>query len=306
MKTNRDYYSWSQYYLFLTSKREFHKRYVLGEPSLPNIYFNKGKELCEYKETGLIPHWADPLLKLVGDAVVSLKNIEEEINVEIETLVGVKKLKMFLDTSDGVGNEFYEYKTGKEPWDQFRVDNHEQLDFYACGIYLKYGTIPKCKLFWVETEEFEDEKSGFKELKFTGNVESFERTFTEQEIIAMLSKIMLFIQDVEDFKFEEVNVDDNDIDRYIELTEQKQEIDDELNLIKLKIQTIINENDAQYAVGTNGRFSVSKRANYSFSKELTSKKDKYDKEIKAEEAKEKKTGVATVYYTESLRFNKLK
>ena len=54
MKTNRPHYSWSQHYLWLKSKREFYKRYVLGEESKPNRYFGKGKELGRYLETGEI------------------------------------------------------------------------------------------------------------------------------------------------------------------------------------------------------------------------------------------------------------
>jgi len=41
MKTNREYFSWSQYSLWKSSKKEFYKRYVLGEKSKPNVISTK-------------------------------------------------------------------------------------------------------------------------------------------------------------------------------------------------------------------------------------------------------------------------
>lgn len=302
MKTSREYISWSQFSLFYSSKRAFHKKYVLNEDDYGNRRFDKGKELGEYLEDYTRPHYVDdPLLEAVGEIVPKLSIMEHKI----ETKINDTNLLMYLDSSDGVGDIFYEYKTGKEPWDEVRVIKHDQLLFYACGIYLKYKTIPKCKLFWIETEDVEQENGDIK-IRYTGLVEQFEREFTAEEIVNMLHRIQMFIVELEAFKFDEVEISDNTINRYIKLTKLKKYVDDEIELIKLEVQNILDVEQADNAVSEKGRFSISKRKNWNYSKELITKKKKYDDEIKKQQAKEQKDGTATISYTESLRFTLLK
>lgn len=303
-KTKMPYLSWSRYSLFLKSKREFHKRYILEQPQLPNKYFEKGKELGEYKETGEIPHYIDdPLLEAVGDAVPRLDLMEHEVKVKIKDY----DLLMYSDSCKKDFTEFYEYKTGKldsktgnKPWDQHAVENHEQLDFYAVCYYIKSGIIPKATLYWIETEI--QEINGEEVLRYTGHVESFERTFTEDDIVKMMTKILTVHQEIDEFEYTEMDVDIHFMERYIEISNTMKDLKQEADLMRLEIQTQMDAEGVQYAGNEKGRFSLSKRTTYNYSEELTKLDKDYKKEIKQKQEIEKKNGTAIKSVVDSLRF----
>lgn len=303
MVTNRTHFSWSQYYLWKKSKREFYKRYVLGEESKSNKYFAKGKELGRYLEKGEILHYSsDPLLETVGKLVPKLDLMEEEIKVDLQGT----KLLAYLDTSALDGEEFIEYKTGKIPWTQLLVDEHEQLDFYALCIYIrsKEIIIPKCKLIWIETEEVE--KDGESIIKYTGHVEEFIRKFTKEEIVKILAKILATLKEIDEYEYTELDLEEEFVNRYIELILKKKEIDSEISIMKLEVSTRLEAEGLNYASTDNGRFSISKRSNWSYSNKLNDYIDLIKQEIKEWQSKEKKEGIATVSYTESILFKQIK
>jgi hypothetical protein len=301
MKVARDYFSWSQYYLWQTNKKEFYKRYGLNEKSRSNIYFNKGKEFGEYKETGFIPGYVrNPrMLEVVGDAVPVLEIMEHKIEVTI----GDINLLSYIDSGMESYEEFFEYKTGKEPWTQNRVDLHEQLDFYALCYYIASGetTIPSCTLYWIETEEHELE-NGNKEIEYTGLVEKFERTFTKQDLVKMMAKIINTRREIDEWEYEELELDEAKVNRYIYLTKQIEEMTNEANLIKLEVQAIMEEQNVKYASSEKGSFSISERKSWSYSDKLTEKSKKYKDEITKEQKLEQKNGEASYSVSTSLRF----
>ncbi len=301
MKTNRDYYSYSQLSLFLKSKREFYKRYVLGTKQIPNKYFDKGKEFAEFKETGQRPHFCDdPLLETVANAVPALKLQEEKIELEVEGF----KFLLYTDSSDGVGNIFYEYKTGKVPWTQEMVDTHFQLDFYAFMIWTKYKTIPECRLYWIETEEVEI--NGENKLRYTGYVEHFDRKFTKDELMNTFKKCLAIILDIEEYQYLELDLDENTVERYLELLEIQKNTKKELDLIKIEVRTILESEGLDYGSTSKGRFSISKRTNWSYTQALNDKTLEYKKDIDKLKKEEQDDGKASRYYTESLLFHKVK
>jgi hypothetical protein len=300
MKRNREYFSWSQYSLWNKSKKEFYKRYGLGEESKTNRYFEKGKELGIYLETGYIAPTADEtMLKLVGDLVPKLDLMEEKIEVEFDGC----RLLSYIDSSSIDREEFYEYKTGKVAWTQELVDAHEQLDFYAVCYYIlnQQTFIPKCKLVWIETEESEDN-----EIAYTGRVEIFERSFTEQGIADFFGKILTTIQEIEEWEYVEMEIDDELVDRYIEVQRLLTELKEESDTIKLEIQVRMQVEGVQYATGTNGKFSLSKRKSWSYSDGLEKFAAEIAAEIKKAQAAEQKSGEAKFTETESLRFSIVK
>lgn len=304
MKTNRDYFSWSQYSLWKSSKYQFYKRYVLGEDNLRLDAFDKGKEFSEFKETGEIPRYSvDPLLEQVGNEVPSLGLMEHKLKVKLDE----HELLCYIDSCELDLTEFFEYKTGKNPWNQKIVNEHEQLDFYALCIYIKSNEtiIPKATLYWIETEEIEL-PNGETVLRYTGYIEKFERTFTIDDIINMGVKITQVLQEIEDYEHVEIELDENDSNRYVELLEKEKEIKDELNLIKLKLfNTLINEN-VKYGVSSVGKFSISERTTYNHSPELLDKEADYKAEIDEMKRLEKNSGKATKQISKSLRFTKSK
>lgn len=300
MIRNRDYFSWSQYYLWKSSKLQFYKRYVLGEDNLRLKAFDKGKEFGEYKETGLTPEYcSDPLLEQVANDVPSLDLMEHKLTPKL----GDIQLLAFLDSCKLDLTHFDEYKTSKNAWTQKDVNAHEQLDFYALCIYImsEEKILPTCSLYWIETEEIEF-PDGSKELRYTGCVEKFDRIFTVEDMINIGSKISQAVADIKAYEHVEIEIDDNDAKRYVELISKEKEIKAELNLLKLKILDEIESNDAKYGQSTIGKFSLSERKYYTFSADILNKEADYKVELDELKRLEKNNGTAKVSISKSLRF----
>lgn len=297
MKRNRDYFSWSQYSLWHASKKEFYKRYGLNEKSKPNKFFNKGKEFAHFKETGeILPSVKNPdMLRIVSDAVDELEIIEQKLEVSIEDY----DLLAYIDSSMNNYEEFYEYKTGKIPWDYNKVLNHEQLDFYALCCYIASGekTIPSCKLYWIETEE--DENG---DLHFTGDVQVFERKFTMNEIVQMMAKVILTIKEIDEWQYEELELDEDKVNRYIQLQKIINDAKEESDLIKLEIITTMNEQNVKYASTNRAGFTISERKTHHYPTKIINKEKKYKDEITKLKNKAKKSKETRITVTESLRF----
>lgn len=302
MKTNRDYYSWSQHNLFKSSKLSFYKRYVLGE----EVYtpaFDKGKEFADYRETGEIPHFVDdPLLESVSNAIPRIGKSEYNFDIKFDEI----RLYGFIDELKDDLTEFSEFKTGKNPWSESKAIDHDQLAFYAFVIYLMSGEkiIPKCKLYWIETQEVE--VFGENKLMYTGHVEEFEVTFTEEDIENIAVDVYKTYQEIQEYVFEEVELEEDLVDRYIELLNESKKIDNEINIIKLKVLDQLNSTGAERGASSKGRFSISTRKTPIFSKQLIKKERDYKEEIKKLKNKEKKSKDCKFTETEVLLFKAIK
>ena len=301
MKTLRDYYSWSQHSMWLSSPKQYYKKYCLGEESHSNVQFEKGKEFGMYKETGHIPGWVrNPyILEVVGDAVPELEIMEHEVRAKI----GDYELLSFIDSGMSDYSDFFEYKTGEEPWTQLRVDKHKQLDFYALSYYIMSGqkTIPNCKLIWIETKSHILE-NGKKEIEYTGHVEEFERKFTKDDMVRMMAEIITAIKDIEAYEYKELSINEDKASRLKTLSLKLKELKEEHDLLKLEILTEMESNKVKYATSESGNFTLTERKSWSFTKELTTKENKYKDEIKSLKAKEQKEGLATYKIGTSLTF----
>lgn len=297
MKTNRDYFSWSQYHLFNTSKKQFYKKYGLGEKSISNKQFEKGKEFAHYKETGeILPSVINPdMLEVVGGAVDELDIMEHKLKVQIDKY----NLLAYADSGKKDYTQFYEYKTGQEPWTQKDVEKHEQLDFYAVCYYIASGEkiIPSCKLYWIETQK--DDKG---QLYFTGNVEEFERTFDKQDIVNMMAKIITTIDAIDEFEYKELELDDDKIDRYIHLDKIIKDAQEEQELIKLEVENLMINNNVKYASSSRGSFSISERKNKIFPEKINKLQKQYKDEIDRLKKEAEKSGDMKIKVSESLRF----
>ena len=104
------------------------------------------------------------------------------------SVLGVPILS-FIDSYDSKTGVFYEYKTGKHPWDQTKVQKHDQLVFYAMALKHSKGKIPEsCELHWIETKEAKKESVDFwrdtsgNKIYITGKIKHFVREFDEREI----------------------------------------------------------------------------------------------------------------------------
>lgn len=279
----RDYFSWSQYDLWKRSKKQYYERYVLNKPFFETKYIKKGKEFANLIASGEISRDAN-----LNDVLMQVPRgdmFEYELNCRLGSTQHT--LKGFVDSGYVDGHHFYEYKTGKELWDKERVENHSQLLFYALMYYLKYGAIPTCTLVWIET--IEDIEGN---LIFSGRVEEFNREFTQRELLLLELDIRDTIIEIEAYDFEEMPLDDELLDEYIKLEEAKKEIEDRLNEIRDSIKQDLETSGLEYAIGTKGKFTLSKRGTW-----------KYSDAVKEFQKEEQKSGVAYQEFSSSLRFS---
>jgi hypothetical protein len=176
----RGYLSWSAMDCWESSPERFKKEYFLDSEKLDTRYLQFGKKFAKSIEDGSYKSHIPDLV------VYSL--IEHELRVTVE---GVPILG-FIDSCHESFDEFREYKTGKHPWTQAKVQKHGQLVFYAVGIRAKTGEMPtKCTLDWIETAEGGKDSTFWedKHLVFTGKLKSFERYFDVRELEAMEMRI---------------------------------------------------------------------------------------------------------------------
>ena len=297
MLREKDYLSWSQYSLWTKSKREYWKRYGLNENRNSNKFFAKGKELSEaldYDDDG--SNSTDELLSMVLQNIPRLDFQEVELKVQLKN---GETLLSYVDSGCLDFTEFYEYKTGKIPWTQELVDKHDQMLFYALGYYIKSERmlIPTSKLFWIETEETEEG------LKYTGLIQEFNRSFTVEEVEAFEDTLIAAIEEIENWDYVELELEDNLVDRYIELTELVKQAEAELDLIKLEVQLMMDAEEVQYANATNGKFSIAERKTWTYSASFVKAKSDIDKQLKIAMAQEQKDGIAKQTVSKSLRFS---
>lgn len=296
MIRKKDYISWSQYSLWKTSKREFWKRYELEENRSANKFFDKGKELADALEYGDEGISCDQMLTPVIALIPKLSIMEHKVECVLSN--GEKTLS-FLDSCSSDLQEFFEYKTGKIAWTQEKVDKHQQLLFYALSLYISSGrtTVPKSTLYWIETEQTEQG------LRYTGVIESFDRTFTVEEVEDFELELINAIKEIEEYVYEETQLEDEDVDRYIEIDNAIKELEAEKDLIRLKIKVLMDTEGVSNARATNGKFSISDTKKWVYSKSLVETKNDIAKQIKIAEAQEQKDGKAKQVTTQTLRFS---
>ena len=133
---------------------------------------------------------------------------ERELRITTEVR-GVPVLA-YLDGNDPERNEFGDYKTGKTPWTQSKLQKAEQMLFYAVILRIRQGRIPsRCGLHWIETrDDGGDETGAFrndKTVALTGKYESLYRTFDERELDRMEEKIVRVAREISDAYREFIN-----------------------------------------------------------------------------------------------------
>ena len=103
-----------------------------------------------------------------------------------------------------------------------------------------------------------------------------------------------------------MEIEDELVDRYIELTGLVNKCNDEISVIKMEIQVRMEADSVLYAASANGRFSMSKRTSWNYTSELKEFDSLHKSELKKKQVAEQKSGDATQSYTESLRFSIIK
>jgi RecB family exonuclease len=99
----------------------------------------------------------------------------------------------FLDSFQREPIAFQEYKTGKTPWTQERVDKHGQLLMYCSALRASLGAYPACvHLIWLRTQEVSVTNGMLRnrEIELTGEAQIFPRYFTKEELDAFDEELL--------------------------------------------------------------------------------------------------------------------
>lgn len=288
------YISHSQINLWVTDKWEYMRRYFHGVKSDPSPEMEFGRlfaEQCEKYIKGEICDWLNTglMMKLpVVDGAIP----EMEIKQEIE---GVPILA-YLDQVSGNLTEIIDFKTGRYPWNDKRVQESGQLKLYALAIFEQTGSIPATGIVWCPTTK---DKAG--NISLTGEMYPFWHQFTTadlEEYKAYMVGIALEISEAWQ-AFLDMKTK---AEKLKELLEQAEEIDRQVKQAKEEITThltAVNLEKIEF-----GGLSVirAKRASWEYSDDIKSLEVRF-KEAKAEE---ERLGIAVKKETEYFTFRKSK
>lgn len=185
----KPYLSYSAMNDFYYNRKRFQDKYYKGieSPVTPELIF--GKKIGEMLEHG------DESLAHISHGDVAEKKLEFEVD-------GIPVLG-FIDSFRTEDSFIFEFKTGKTPWTQGRVDKHFQLDVYSLGVETIEGKVnDECMLVWMETRRVNIPRNGRSThsadygIEFTGKVKEFTRTITSTDRETAYNKIITIAQDI--------------------------------------------------------------------------------------------------------------
>ncbi|MDZ4231642.1 MAG: hypothetical protein U1C72_00110 [Candidatus Pacearchaeota archaeon] len=158
----RGYLSWGQFNLWRKNKEQYKKQYFFGEEGYHGKEMDYGKRLADHIENGGEESEA---IKMLATLLPKYSKVEHRV----EAYLGDILLKGSIDTFNPRNLAFGEYKTGKVPWTQAKVDKHGQLTMYQLILYLQKEKLVKdIWLHWAETRN-----EGSSDIELTGKIESF-------------------------------------------------------------------------------------------------------------------------------------
>lgn len=172
--------SWSSYSSFLYNREQWYEVYVKGK-KITSKELEFGKKVAHSMGT---KHPLAPFTRL------------SEIEHEFDTKFGNIRIVGSMDTFDAPRVKrgkclAGEFKTGKQPWTQKRVEDHGQLKMYTLLLWQQHKIYPEDVqwfLEWAETYETGDYKIEFVK---PFNIQKFYITFTTVEIMRFASEVKL-------------------------------------------------------------------------------------------------------------------
>lgn len=185
----RGYLSYSCMNDFYYNRSRFQQKYYEGKesPATPELAFGKRiGELLEHDDSSM-------------KHVLRYDTAEQKLDFKVDGIPVIG----YMDTFDSVLHKIGEYKTGKTPWTQGRVDKHFQLDVYSLGVETIFGSVDdECVLVWLETERVERTGGGRVShetaygIQFTGKVREFRRVITKEDRVVAYDRIITTAQDI--------------------------------------------------------------------------------------------------------------
>lgn len=285
---SKGYLSHSQYSLWKSSPKNYYLKYGLGIKDFTSKYFFFGKKFMSDLEF-------DQPIDLPPDSYKKL-----DLLSGIEVMLGSSipfSLLGIIDSLSSDGAEFREYKTGIGKWTQAKVNKDSQLLFYAYLIYLNYKVIPTAKLIWVETAETDEGV-----IFFTGNVKSFTRTFTLEDILWMQEDIRKTLIEIEEYEHNEEIIETDVAETLYDLMSLEKDINIKSSAIKdYVLADLINKN-VKYGVSPYGNFTIGSRSKYKYSQELEDKRAEFEGILSDLERHEEQKGIAVLETTPYLLY----
>lgn len=184
--------SYSAIQCWRTNPERFRREYFEGGKKLETKYLKFGSGIAKLIERG------EHKILLPGLPVYEVPEFELRCEVNGVPLLG------YLDSYDPWNNVFLEFKTGKNPWTQTKVQKHEQLLMYAVMLKHSVGEVPEyCDLVWIETQDGGGEVVDFwhtneNSINVTGHIETFHREFDPREIARMEEVIVTAAKEISD------------------------------------------------------------------------------------------------------------
>ena len=195
----RSYISYSALRMWEQNPEEFKCKYFHPETYIQrtNRGQSLGKQFAEAIEHD--EESGDLMMDVVIAQFPKFEIRDKEIRCSLS--IGKGKDRSFVpilikpDSTKADYTEFYEYKTYGEssPWNQKRVDEDDQMTFYATGLYLKVKekggvVIPKGTLVAAATRKVVGE-DGVERPQLTGEIKWFPTTRTFADILRMQARI---------------------------------------------------------------------------------------------------------------------
>lgn len=169
--------TWSQIASFRRSKTQWYSLYVKGKRG------HSTKEMIYGN--------------IVGDRLAVdptfMPQIPRLAHFEYVTECKIGKVKLRAHIDNYETGKLAEFKTGKEPWDQKRVDYHEQIDLYCAQLYLADKVKPESldiNLYWMPTVDRTepDGEGGYDTfVEVTGEVHVFPVKKTMKDVLKVLA-----------------------------------------------------------------------------------------------------------------------
>lgn len=185
MLTPRPYLSWSQMTLVEKAPETYVRRYIKNDTfAIPvNRGMALGKEIATSLE--IDEETGDPTKDLIIAQLPKFEIMEAKLEATVK--IGDIEVPLYgkADTAKKDLSAFKEYKTGKIPWTQKKVDDHGQITFYCTIIHALTGKIPKdIELVNALTHELPDGK-----FELTGEIRRIRTERTLKDILKMKIRI---------------------------------------------------------------------------------------------------------------------
>uniref|UniRef100_A0A6H1ZFR8 PD-(D/E)XK endonuclease-like domain-containing protein n=3 Tax=viral metagenome TaxID=1070528 RepID=A0A6H1ZFR8_9ZZZZ len=172
-KNPKNYISYSQ--LISWEKGKYYEEYILGVRR-ESVEMDFGKKIADGLESGS----NEKDVEFFRMWIPEVAEREKEITETIEGL----PIKIKMDGFDEKPLKVSEYKTGKTPWTQGKVDKADQLTIYSMVVWHKYKKYPELTLIWVPT------KNDGEDIALTGELpKSFQTTRSVGDYGAILKRL---------------------------------------------------------------------------------------------------------------------